>query len=528
MSAFIYLLCFVGAVLLVWLKNGRYSRFKTETAKLASLFPDQPGADRNADKEIAKSLYPGKSQLEQTAHGLLANMVEAETRGALQEFDVDSSVKRIRGAAAATSSWPRALAGILIIMGLIVTLFNLRESVGHLEHVFENMRNKTAAASAPPNGAESRADDSIDTDALQNAMAGIASAATLAFGFSAIFISFACGLLTGSFFWGIWMAPGIVIFENEIVALYFRLVPARREQGQIVADLAHAVENLQELSETFKQTNDTLLQIGGFGSRFEEAAKEISEAVSKLPAGMRDSMEDLSGSLAREIAAELEHYIEHIKHIEAIYGDQQLLLTNVVKLMSNMEDDWRKSSDALVSLGALPDTLKGLKTSVDQYRSDGDQLNKSVTDLGHKVDTLPLKDLSEAALGMRELTKNLSPLVSAVQDVSTRMKELVAGTIEESQREAREKLLKTLDEINLKMTTALQTGLQNLSDDQKGALAGLSNMASSVTQEIRRLGGGQTLLELALRLQRLGEDLSRVPKWPKLSSNKSSSAKGGR
>lgn len=535
MIGLVYLSFFAAGLALVWIFNGRFFHFKKETAKLASLFSDQTGADRDADKAAAKGLYPGKSQLEKTAHSILANVVDAETHGLLQDFDVDSAVKRIRGAAAATSSWPRTLAGILIIVGLVVTLFNLRESVGHLENVFENMRNKTAAAS-PSSGAAQHSDDSIDTDALQNAMAGIASAATLAFGFSAMFISLACGLLTGSFFWGIWMAPRIVAFEDEAMALYFRLVPARHDQGQIVADLAQAVENLQELSDTFKQTNDALLQIGSFGTRFEDAAKEISEAVSRLPAGMRDSMSDLSGSVAREIANELQHYIEHIKHIEAIYGDQQVLLTNIVKAMSNMEDDWRKSSDALVSLGTLPDTVSGLKTSVDQYRSDGQQLNKSVTDLRHKVDALPVEDLSEAAQEMREIAKSLSPLVSSVQDVSLRMKELVAGTIADSQRDAREQLMKTLEEINSKMTAALQTGLQNLSDDQKVALANLSNMANSVTQEVRRLGGGQTLLELALRLQRLGDELSRIPKWPRLRApkwpgflgGKSSSAKGGR
>jgi len=130
------------------------------------------------------------------------------------------------------------------------------------------------------------------------------------------------------------------------------------------------------------------------------------------------------------------------------------------------------------------------------------------------VGALPVKDLADAAHDMRELTANLSPLVSAVNDVSNRMKCLVAGIVEESQREARASLLTTLSEMNSKMTVALQSGLKTLIDEQGTALTKLNMLATSVSIEVNRMGAGHSLLELAAELQTLTEQLALVPKWP--------------
>jgi hypothetical protein len=123
--------------------------------------------------------------------------------------------------------------------------------------------------------------------------------------------------------------------------------------------------------------------------------------------------------------------------------------------------------------------------------------------------------LASAAGEMHEMAANLAPLIGAVQGVSSRMKELVAESLAESQREARDALLKTIADMNSTMTQALQEGLKLLTDEQKATLVSLNAMANSVALEIRRMGAGQSLLELAAKLQNLTEQLARVPKVPK-------------
>jgi uncharacterized phage infection (PIP) family protein YhgE len=187
----------------------------------------------------------------------------------------------------------------------------------------------------------------------------------------------------------------------------------------------------------------------------------------------------------------------------------------MITAMSHMEDDWRRSSEALVELRALPESIGKLKSAIDSSVTGGAVLNDSVAKLDKKVEGLPVQDLASAAGEMHEMAANLAPLIGAVQGVSSRMKELVAESLAESQREARDALLKTIADMNSTMTQALQEGLKLLTDEQKATLVSLNAMANSVALEIRRMGAGQSLLELAAKLQNLTEQLARVPKVPK-------------
>jgi hypothetical protein len=112
-----------------------YRRFKSGTEKLASLTNEEGGVDLAA----AKSSFNGGSELERFAQGIVSNMLEAHERGLLLGYDINNSLKPLREAASRVSAYMRTFAGIVIILGLLVTLFNLRASVGHLKSVFENM-----------------------------------------------------------------------------------------------------------------------------------------------------------------------------------------------------------------------------------------------------------------------------------------------------------------------------------------------------------------------------------------------------
>ncbi len=516
MNVLVCLLCLGGAIAAVLLVNARsYIGFRNGLTRLKNLVNDQLTPNElSTSVQGLPGIFVGSSQMERAGRGALTGVKDAHAQGLLQDYDIDAAIRRVHTAGTQRAAFARALAGIVIILGLLVTLFNLRVSVSNLESVFENMRTKTSVAVPPLGAPPVTNDDSLNTDALQNAMAGIASSATLAFGWSAAFISIACGLLLGSFGWTLLITPNYSRFDETVHTLYLRLLPKHDDQAQLFGNLAQAVQSLEKLSETFEQTNISLKQIGGFGERFEAAAHEIAEAVAKVPAGMRESVADMSGSLAREIAQELAHYIEHIKGILAIYGDQQVLLTTIVKAMSNMEDDWHRSSEALADLGKIPESITGLQAAIGLYTADTAKLNTSVSELDQKVQALPIQDLSSAAHDMRALADNLAPLVGSVQDVTGRMKELVAGIVTESQREARDYILASLTEMNIKMTTALQGGLQTLSDEQKTTLTNLTANAQFVATAIAGLGGGKTLLDLAAQLQRLTDELARVPKLP--------------
>src|SRR5437588_9754973 len=117
MNLLIYVICGLTALLVIMLRNlPSYRRFCKNTAKVATLSSEELSGDTSG----IRNLFANESQLEVAANGALANIADAHTCGLLQDYDIDNCFKPVRAASNHVSSVARALAGIVIISGLLV------------------------------------------------------------------------------------------------------------------------------------------------------------------------------------------------------------------------------------------------------------------------------------------------------------------------------------------------------------------------------------------------------------------------
>src|SRR4051812_48790700 len=188
MDGIIVLLIAIGFVLIVLaVRNFRpLAAAQSEIAALERKLASYSGTERLYGTDIFDvSDSSDKSALTTSLRAHLRSMKRAATAKALSTFGVDAGLKAFSAASTSGVSQVRAISGIVLIVGLLITLANLQGAVGSLDRVLQESR-----------GAHEHGNvKSLDPEALQTGMQGIAASATHAFRYSAIAIFTAAVLL---------------------------------------------------------------------------------------------------------------------------------------------------------------------------------------------------------------------------------------------------------------------------------------------------------------------------------------------
>jgi hypothetical protein len=436
-----------------------------------------------------KSL-PARRAIERRANSICHRLKSAaDTGSGYGSYDLDRDLRALRADATLYLTVVRAAAGVLIIVGLLITLFNLRVAVGELQRTFrthiENVR-QTDDTSSPEQ--ENKA---IDTKTVREGMQGIAGAAKTAFQLSAIVISLAALLLVLAFVSSQFAASRIQRFEWWAEAAYHKCqeqVAAKRPED-VVHNLSATVEHLANLTKTFETTNSALQELKSFGEKMDNAAQQITLAVANLPNNIGASMATISAEVAQGINQDLRHQGEYLKGILAIYSDQQNVLKKMVDFIESVSKSEKASSEALSALRTLPQQIQAVADNVKWSAETIALVRSTAEQLDRKVDALPTDELNAAAAELRASLAN----VGRIEQMLTVFRQQMEASMTKNSAEAANQIRGTLDRALTDIAAAKLsiTGASEATVSRLGTLAAQLKMdldrarvqASSVTPE---------------------------------------------
>ena len=402
--------CFLIALTAAyWLFRGYHELFQLDRG-IQLLPPEVP----------AQHQFDGKTQGGRLAAGYVALFSRAASRNMLGSFQVDRAASPLLAYLRSIANLPRNLVGVLILGGLLVTLFNLQGSVGLLGGAFTDLAKSQATTQNPPEGAppqRSQSPASPDTAdqsiaQIQKAMGDIARTAQTTFLRSGVVIFMAAVIL---FVAMVLQYRGQVVSRSFVAwanVSYIEALAARpMDQQAQMEKLGELVDKMGELTQSFAGISEAMATVGDFGAKLDASSQMVAEAVSQLPATINSSVVQLSAEVTRDISVHLEHQVEHIKRLLMVYGDQEIRVRKIQEYLDGFSkslDTSFKAASTLVilpdSLNTLSETIKGMtttsKTMVTTSEQLGAKLMAAVTlasdtmittshNLGQKVDALP-------------------------------------------------------------------------------------------------------------------------------------------
>jgi hypothetical protein len=415
-----------------------------------------------AGKPAVSNPFDGRSRLTTLANAYVTDLNTSVKARALASFDPDRRIGPVSGQVRAFTTTPRALIGVLILAGLLVTLFNIQGSVRELGEAFDQL-------SRPEQGQRTE----FLVARIQGSMRNVANAAHNAFYWSGLIILFAAtslALAAGVQWRG---QVAVAAFGLWARAAYYEASAAAQpaDQQASLEKLAGVVGHLNGLVSPFQDLSKSMNAVVGFGDRLDESTRLIAEAVEKLPEGVKASVVSLSGEVAREIAEDLQHQLEHIQKILYIYGAQEIR-------MKELQEGFKK-------IVSLPGDISKLTNAIAGTTANSAVLNRSVESLDRKVDALPILDMQETVEHARIAFHGLEAVREQVGRASLHFQMLVDNWRSETRAVISEELGLQLDEIRTGFA-AVRDALERR--DTSGMQSELSKVERRVAEMRDRLG----------------------------------------
>jgi hypothetical protein len=392
---------------------------------------------------------PGSSSIEKRARRICRRLKAAADPATRHvEYDLDRDLRGLRTDVTSYLTVVRAAAGVLIIVGLLITLFNLRGAVGNLQQTFrspiENASEKKDERSSF--GQENKV---IDTKTVREGMQGIAGAAKTAFQLSAVVISLAAALLVLAFVASQFAASRVQRFEWWAEDLYHKALEqaAARRPEDVVHNLSATVVHLANLTRTFETTNSALQELKSFGEKMDNAAQQITFAVANLPGNIGASMSSISTEVAQGINQDLRHQVEYLKGILTIYSDQHNVLKKIMDFIESVSKSQKSSSDSLLALQSLPLQIQAVAQNVKLAADTGAVMHSATKLLERKIDALPMEELNGASKELRASLANIGTIEHTLTDFKQQFVALMAASGTEATNQIKSALDKAVSEI---------------------------------------------------------------------------------
>lgn len=378
----------VAVVLLYLLAQAR--QLLSFAKDLKGLPPTNPGAE--------PAPFSGKSELPKLGNQFINAFRTADANNSLSQFDVEKQLTpiglRLRSMGAST----RAIAGLLILVALVITLLNLQGAVASLGDTFRELADQSKPQASK---------DVVSS--VQNAMGAVAEKASSAF--------LASGITVGSAFVLLIFALGL---QRQAAQELRRLIAwgnsahaarladsAKRSPAEQRVEFSDAIKSFSTLVDSFGTLGTELATLGEFRTELATAVTAISTAVDKLPATIQANISSLSSQVTREIAEDLKRQYEILTRLLVAYGDLGLNVKTIEKFTSEVVKQHGEASQALVSLAGLPANIQRLNQT-------SEALTTAVADLKRKTDDIPQLDfkptettLVEVEAGLRGIQQSL-------------------------------------------------------------------------------------------------------------------------
>lgn len=447
---------------------------------------------------------PGKRAIERRANSICRRLKAAESSPDGQiEYDLDRDLRALRGDVAMQLAVVRAAAGVLIIVGLLITLFNLRGAVGELERTFST-HIENAVQNGDATQSSGQPNKAIDTKTVREGMLGIAGAAKKAFLLSAIVICIAAALLVLAFIASQFAASRIRSFEWWAEDLHRRLLEkaASRRPEDVIHNLSSTVEHLANLTKTFETTNSALQELKSFGDKMDSAAQQITLAVANLPSNIGASMATISAEVAQGINQDLRHQGEYLKGILAIYSDQQNVLKKMVDFIESVSKSQKASSDALLGLQTLPQQVQAVAQNVKTAAETMALVHSTTKLLERKIEALPMDELNAASTELRASLANIGQIERTLTD----FKEQLTSSMASSSTHVITKIKDAVD----RAASEISAAKASITVASETTVSRLSTMAAQLKLDLDQVNKRSVTVSSEQLLHRLDDIVSEI------------------
>ena len=327
-------------------------------------------------------------------------------RGALGAFSVANSAAVVHARMRMITSQARNLTGVIILCGLLVTLFTLQESVGVLGEAFRHL--STGQATSDPSQAGK------DVQLIQVAMGDIAQTAKVAFKMSGGVILVAALILWLSLMVQRRGQSSMLEFSDWANAAYMEALSARpTDQFSQIQKFGEMIESMGTMMGSFEQVAASMSSAGDLGSKLDASAQIVAQAVKQLPESINASVVQLSAEVTKDISVHLQHQIEHLQKILAIYGDQEGRVRKIQECLDSFAASVAASSAAVTGLKLLPEKIDSLTITIATASKGAKKVESAAQDLSRKVDELPIIQFREVLVEIAALKEDLPRSVRA-------------------------------------------------------------------------------------------------------------------
>jgi hypothetical protein len=447
------------------------------------------------------------------AHAFADGLRAAAKVGSLHVFDVTSRAAALRSRIAAKTGVIRALVGVLILGGLLVTLFNLQNAVQTLGKAFDTLSKEQASASASVNGSVS---------AIQSSMGAIAGSAHQAFLFSGIIIALAVIALIAVTALQRHAVIAANAFSHWANRAYLAAWSEQRPTDETakIQELGNVIKRMDTVVSVLASLGQSMTSISEMGMKLDESTSLIAKAVERLPENVKASVSQLSNEVASQISDDLQHQTQNISRILAIYGEQEIRVKMLHDTLTACEQHIKSSSASLSGLGTLPQKIDTLARAIEGVVTSNAQVSKGVDVLDARVAALPLVDMSKAA---RSVEAGMSTLEAVGRQV-TSLTSGIEGLVKDWHRELEEITPEVARQVSQKLDPALGELTRAVQSADNATLARaidvLSRIVAELAAKLDKTSRGQDFLD------RMDAELKQIhsvvnePIWKRLTTHR--------
>jgi ABC-type transporter Mla subunit MlaD len=381
--------------------------------------------------QLDGSLRSSMQRYEHTFYGAMQRRI-------LPQFSVEEASGPVYRASLASSGMLRPFAGWFLLLGLIITLWNLQGAVGILSGAFHDI---TVAGPATSSGTSAqRSTSARDRERnVTDKMSNMASAASRAFRTSLWFIllSLACmvlAVLTER------RAKLVLIrFETWASNLYQHFLPSQLPitEGDIARKLTETVNAMQSVAAELQNASGQLASLSPLVGTMSGATDAIQDAMRQLPKDLQSSMSNVTSDLVKGLTATLGESNEYTKRILAIYAEQELRVRGLDAVLKAVQSSLKEIKESHQLLSALPDqqaeimaSSKGIAASAEGIRNSLDLVGKNTERISALVERLPVFELAQAVDAIRNGSLTIEELKTRIGESNSRLHSAIEAQLD--------------------------------------------------------------------------------------------------
>lgn len=306
----------------------------------------------------------------------------------LQYFDVGQNLAPVYRSVPTTSGFLRPIAGWCLLLGLMITLFNLKGAVENLSKAFQ----VAPSGQTLPKTPEPESPAITREENVARRMAEMSDKAASAFGVSFGFISLAllCGV--SSTILERRAREAVFEFEQSAMIFYSNSLPGQLPvtEGKVAQLLAENMAGLGEVIEELRGASGAFSNLQPLITSMSAVTGTIEAAMRQLPEDLQSSMSNVTSEMVSQLNETLGESAEYTKKILAIYAEQELRVKGLHSIVNSTQS-------ALSEIKATHKILEELPSHVARLADAATSVAANSKELSIKIGVIPAQALAEAS-----------------------------------------------------------------------------------------------------------------------------------